>query len=55
MADASIDTLRAQFQARLAAAATERDLKAIDDEFLGRKSGSVTALMHSANCCGWFE
>jgi len=47
MADASIDTLRSHFQARLAAAATERDLKAIDDEFLSRKSGSVTALMQT--------
>jgi len=47
MADASIETLRVHFQARLAAAATERDLKAIDDEFLSRKSGSVTALMQT--------
>jgi phenylalanyl-tRNA synthetase alpha chain len=48
MADAaSIDALRAQFQSRLAAAATARDLKAIDDEFLSRKSGSVTALMQT--------
>jgi len=47
MADASIDTLRSHFQARLDAAATERDLKAIDDEFLSRKSGSVTALMQT--------
>jgi phenylalanyl-tRNA synthetase alpha chain len=48
MADASsIETLRAHFQARLAAAASARDLKAIDDEFLSRKSGSVTALMQT--------
>ena len=47
MADASIETLRVHFQARLAAAATERDLKAIDDEFLSRKSGAVTALMQT--------
>jgi len=50
MADASapsIDTLRSQFQSRLAAAATGRDLKAIDDEFLSRKSGSITALMQT--------
>src|SRR6185436_10356193 len=47
MADASLDTLRPHFQARLAAAATARDLKAIDDEFLSRKSGSVTALMQT--------
>jgi len=43
----SIDTLRARFESRLAAAATERDLKAIDDEFLSRKSGAVTALMQT--------
>ncbi len=47
MADASIDALRSQFQSRLAAAASARDLKAIDDEFLSRKSGSVTALMQT--------
>jgi len=50
MADASagsIETLRSHFQSRLAAAATARDLKAIDDEFLSRKSGSVTALMQT--------
>jgi len=48
MADAStIDALRSQFQSRLAAAGTDRDLKAIDDEFLSRKSGSVTALMQT--------
>src|SRR5690349_5607545 len=47
MPDSPIDALRAQFEARLAAAATERDLKAIDDEFLSRKSGSVTALMQT--------
>ena len=29
------------------APATERDLKALDDEFLSRKSGSVTALMQT--------
>src|SRR5215204_1398261 len=48
MADASsIDTLRSLFQSRLAAAATARDLKAIDDEFLSRKSGSITAQMQT--------
>jgi phenylalanyl-tRNA synthetase alpha chain len=43
----SIDALRTQFQSRLAAAATARDLKSIDDEFLSRKSGAVTALMQT--------
>jgi phenylalanyl-tRNA synthetase alpha chain len=41
----AIDTLRGQFQAKLAQAATDKDLKALTDEFLSRKSGSVTALM----------
>jgi phenylalanyl-tRNA synthetase alpha chain len=40
-----IDALRAQFQAKLAQAATDKDLKALTDEFLSRKSGSVTTLM----------
>src|SRR6188768_800116 len=48
MADAStIGALRSQFQSRLAAAGTDRAIKALDDEFLGRKSGSVTALMQT--------
>jgi phenylalanyl-tRNA synthetase alpha chain len=47
MPDSPIHALRTQFEARLAAAATERDIKAIDDEFLSRKSGSVTALMQT--------
>ena len=48
MADtSSIDTLRSQFQSRLAAAATERALKTLDDEFLSRKAGSVTGLMQT--------
>jgi phenylalanyl-tRNA synthetase alpha chain len=45
MSSDSITQLRTDFQARLAAASTDRDLKALTDEFLGRKSGSVTALM----------
>jgi phenylalanyl-tRNA synthetase alpha chain len=40
-----IEALRAQFKAKLSGAATDRDLKALTDEFLSRKSGSVTALM----------
>jgi phenylalanyl-tRNA synthetase alpha chain len=42
---AAIDTLRADFRARLASAATGRDLEALDAAFLSRKSGSVTALL----------
>ena len=46
MADLSaLERLRTEFSTRLAAAATDRDLKALDDEFLSRKSGSVTALL----------
>jgi phenylalanyl-tRNA synthetase alpha chain len=40
----AIDALRAAWQTRLAGARTDADLKALADEFLGRKSGSVTAL-----------
>lgn len=43
----TIDRLRQQFHARLSGAATDRDLKTLDDEFLSRKSGSVTALLKS--------
>ena len=40
-----IDALRADFRARLVGARTDRDLKTLNDEFLSRKSGSVTALL----------
>jgi phenylalanyl-tRNA synthetase alpha chain len=44
--DASaVDAVRDRFRARLAGAATDKDLKAVSDEFLSRKSGAVTALM----------
>jgi len=44
--DAStVDALRQQFQARLGEASTEAALKALGDEFVGRKSGAVTALL----------
>jgi phenylalanyl-tRNA synthetase alpha chain len=41
----SIDDLRAQFLTRLDAASTDAALKSLNDEFLGRKAGTVTALM----------
>ena len=41
----TVDALRADFQVRLAAAVTDAAVKALADEFLGRKSGSVTGLM----------
>jgi phenylalanyl-tRNA synthetase alpha chain len=41
----AIDTLRAAFRARLADASTDKDLKTLNDEFLSRKSGSVSALL----------
>jgi phenylalanyl-tRNA synthetase alpha chain len=40
-----ISQLRADFRARLASADSDSKLKALNDEFLGRKSGSVTGLM----------
>ena len=44
----TVDALRADFQVRLAAAGTDAAVKALADEFLSRKSGSVTALMKTA-------
>src|SRR5687767_9344256 len=41
----TIEALRTDFRARVAAARTDADLKALHDEFLSRKSGSVTALL----------
>ncbi|MEQ1575016.1 MAG: phenylalanine--tRNA ligase subunit alpha [Vicinamibacterales bacterium] len=41
----AIEALRADFRARLSSAASDRDLKSLTDEFLSRKSGSVTALL----------
>jgi phenylalanyl-tRNA synthetase alpha chain len=45
----TVDALRANFRARLAAASSDRDLKTLNDEFLGRKSGSVTMLLKSVS------
>ena len=41
----AIASLQDDFRARLAAARTDTDLKILQDEFLGRKSGAVTALL----------
>jgi phenylalanyl-tRNA synthetase alpha chain len=41
----TIDAMRADFRVRLAAAGTDAAVKALGDEFLSRKSGSVTGLM----------
>ena len=43
----TIETLRADFHTRLAAIATDRDLKTLNDDFLSRRNGSVTALLKS--------
>jgi phenylalanyl-tRNA synthetase alpha chain len=40
-----IDSLRAEFQARLAESVTDAALKTLQDEWLGRKAGRVTGLM----------
>ena len=41
----AIESLRARFLAQLSTAASERECKALTDEFLSRKSGAVTALL----------
>src|SRR4029453_5399169 len=41
----AVDALRADFRVRLAAASTDAAVKALADEFLSRKAGSVTGLM----------
>jgi phenylalanyl-tRNA synthetase alpha chain len=41
----TIEALRADFRARVASARTDADLKTLHDEFLSRKSGSVTGLL----------
>jgi phenylalanyl-tRNA synthetase alpha chain len=43
----TIETLRAGFRARLSSAATDRDLQSLNDDFLGRRNGAVTALLKS--------
>ena len=43
----TIEALREEFHTRLAAAATDRDLNALNDDFLSRRSGSVTMLLKS--------
>jgi phenylalanyl-tRNA synthetase alpha chain len=42
---ATIDHLRTEFRARLASAATEREVKGVADAFLSRKSGFVSGLL----------
>jgi phenylalanyl-tRNA synthetase alpha chain len=41
----TVDALRVAFDRRLAEASTPGDIKTVHDEFLSRKSGSVTALL----------
>jgi len=41
----SIEAQRADFRARVGFARTDAELKALHDEFLSRKSGSVTGLL----------
>jgi phenylalanyl-tRNA synthetase alpha chain len=45
MTDSPIDSLRRQFEADLAAAATETDLRAVRDRYLARKGGLVSGLL----------
>ncbi|HEY6361250.1 MAG TPA: phenylalanine--tRNA ligase subunit alpha, partial [Vicinamibacterales bacterium] len=41
----AIESLRQEFRVRISSASSDRELKALGDEFLSRKSGSVTALL----------
>jgi phenylalanyl-tRNA synthetase alpha chain len=43
----AVDALRAAFDRRIADAPDAQSLKALHDEFLGRKSGSITSLLKS--------
>ena len=43
----SIEELREAFHAQLSSASTDQALKGLNDTFLSRKSGSVTALLKS--------
>ena len=46
-AHSSIEELREAFRAQLSTASTDQALKRLNDAFLSRKSGSVTALLKS--------
>ena len=45
MSDSSIDSLRQQFEADLAGAASEAELRAVRDRYLARKGGLVSGLL----------
>jgi phenylalanyl-tRNA synthetase alpha chain len=47
MSDSSIDSLRSQFQADLASAASEADVRAVRDRYLARKGGLLSGLLKS--------
>src|SRR5688572_26153290 len=47
MSEASIDSLRTQFDSELAAATSEAELRAIRDRYLSRKGGLVSNLLKS--------
>ena len=47
MSDSSIESLRAQFETDLAAAASEAELRAVRDRYLARKGGLLSALLKS--------
>ena len=47
MSDSSIGSLRTQFEADLAAASSEAQLRAVRDRYLSRKGGLVSALLKS--------
>jgi len=43
----AIEALRADFRARLSSTTTDHDLQTLNDDFLGRRNGAVTALLKS--------
>ena len=47
MSDSSIDSLRAQFESDLAAAASQAELRTVRDRYLARKGGLVSGLLKS--------
>src|SRR5687767_2960303 len=47
MSDSSIDSLRTQFEADLAGASSEAELRAVRDRYLARKGGLVSGLLKS--------
>jgi phenylalanyl-tRNA synthetase alpha chain len=50
--EATVEALRADFHSRLDSARTDADLKAVHDQFLSRRAGSVTGLLKQLGTLG---